>query len=69
MLLSPFVPQRMTMFISKEHYRYIEELAGFIERGKVTPSVGQRYALEQVPQAIADLAAGRARGKSAIVIR
>ncbi len=68
-LLSPFVSQRMTMFISKEHYRYIEELAGFIERGEVTPSVGQRYPLEQVPQAIADLAAGEAQGKSAIVVR
>ncbi len=68
-LLSPFVSQRMTMFISKEHFRYIEELAGFIERGEVTPWVGQRYALEQAPQAIADLVAGRAQGKSAIVIR
>ena len=38
--LSPFVSQRLTMFISTEHYRYIEQLAGFIERGEVTPSVG-----------------------------
>ena len=68
-LLSPFVSQRMAMFISKEHYRYIESLAGFIERGEVTPLVGQRYSLEQAPQAIADLAAGRAAGKSVVVVR
>lgn len=69
LLLSPFVSQRMTMFISTEHYRYIEELAGYIERGEVTPTVGRRYELEQVPEAIADLAAGRAEGKSVIAVR
>ena len=68
-LLSPFVSQRLTMFISTEHYRYIETLAGFIERGEVTPAVGQRYRLDEAPAAIADLAAGRAEGKSVIVVR
>lgn len=68
-LSSPFISQRMTMLISKEHYSSIEALAGFIERGEVKPKVGQRYALEQVPQAIADLAAGRAHGKSVIAVR
>ncbi len=68
-LLSPFVSQRMAMFISTEHYRYIETLAGFIERGEVTPAVGQRYRLDEAPAAIADLAAGRAEGKSVIVVR
>jgi NADPH:quinone reductase-like Zn-dependent oxidoreductase len=68
-LLSPFTSQRLTMFISTEHYRYIEELAGFIERGEVTPTVGKQYALEQVPEAIEDLAAGRTEGKSVITIR
>jgi NADPH:quinone reductase-like Zn-dependent oxidoreductase len=57
------------MFISTEHYRYIEALAGFIERGEVRPAVGRRYQLDEVPEAIADLAAGRAEGKSAIVVR
>ncbi len=68
-LLSPFVSQRMAMFISTEHYRYIEALAGFIERGEVTPAVGQRYRLDEAPAAIADLAAGRAEGKSVVVVR
>ena len=68
-LLSPFVSQRMAMFISTEHYRYIETLAGFIERGEVAPAVGQRYRLDEAPAAISDLAAGRAEGKSVIVVR
>jgi len=67
-LLSPFISQRMAMFISTEHYRYIETLAGFIERGEVTPAVGRRYRLDEAPAAIADLAAGRAEGKSVIVV-
>ena len=67
--LSPFVSQRLTMFISTEHYRYIEQLAGFIERGEVTPSVGSRYELGQVPAAIDDMLAGRTQGKSVISIR
>ena len=67
--LSPFVSQRLTMFISTEHYRFIEQLAGFIERGEVTPSVGARYELEQAPAAIDDMLAGRTQGKSVIAVR
>jgi NADPH:quinone reductase-like Zn-dependent oxidoreductase len=68
-LLSPFVSQRLTSFMSKEHYSHIERLAGFLENGTVVPAVGRRYPLERVPAAIDDLAAGRALGKSVIVVR
>ena len=68
-LMSPFVSQRMTMFINTEHYRFIETLAGFMERGEVRPAIGHRYQLDEVPAAIADLVAGRAEGKSAILVR
>jgi NADPH:quinone reductase-like Zn-dependent oxidoreductase len=67
--LSPFVSQRLTMFISTEHYRFIEQLAGFIERGELTPSVGSRYGLDQVLAAIDDMTAGRTQGKSVIAVR
>ncbi len=68
-LWSPFVPQRLAMFISTEDHRYIDRLAGFIERGEVRPAVGARYQLDEAPRAIADLTAGRAAGKSVIVVR
>jgi NADPH:quinone reductase-like Zn-dependent oxidoreductase len=68
-LVSLFVPQRLTTFVSTEHYRYIEALAGFIERGEVTPAVGRTYRLDEVAAAIDDLASGRAQGKSVIVVR
>lgn len=67
-LLSPFVSQRLTFFISAEHHSHMERLARFMEQGDVTPAIGRRYRLEAVPQAIADLEAGRARGKSVIVV-
>jgi NADPH:quinone reductase-like Zn-dependent oxidoreductase len=46
----------------------MERLARFMEEGSVTPAVGRRYRLEQAAEAIADLEAGRTRGKSVIVV-
>lgn len=67
-LLSPFVSQRLTFFISEEHHRHIERLAEYLETGEVVPAVGKKYSLDDAPEAIADLEAGRARGKSVIVV-
>ena len=69
MLMSPFVSQRLVMFISEEHHRHIDRLAEYIRRAEVTPRVGRRYGLDSVADAIADLVAGRAEGKSVIAIR
>jgi NADPH:quinone reductase-like Zn-dependent oxidoreductase len=63
------VSQRLTFFISAEHYSHIERLANFLEEGSVVPAVGQRYRLDEVRSAISDLEAGRAKGKSVIVIK
>ena len=67
-MLSPFVGQRLTFFVSAEHHGHMERLVRFIEDGDVAPAVGRRYRLEQTPEAIADLEAGRIRGKSVIVV-
>jgi len=67
-MLSPFVAQRLTFFLSAEHHSHMERLARFLEAGDVTPAVGRRYRLEEAPEAIADLEAGRTRGKSVIVV-
>jgi NADPH:quinone reductase-like Zn-dependent oxidoreductase len=68
-LLSPLIKQRLTMFISQEHHSFIERLGTFIESGSVTPSIGQRFGLEEVPAAVRQMEAGTARGKSVIVVR
>ena len=67
-LMSPFVAQRLTMFISSESRTNIERLAEFMTDGRVRPAVGRRYSLEDAPAAVADLEAGRASGKSVIVV-
>lgn len=69
LLLSPFVRQRLTTFISGEKHTDMERLAALVQDGAVTPAVGQRYSLAQAPQALADLETGRARGKSVVVVR
>ena len=67
-LLSPFVSQRLVMFISEEHHRHIDRLAEYIRSGEVTPRVGRRYELDSAATAISDLVAGNAEGKSVIAI-
>ena len=64
--LSPFVRQKLGFFISKERTQNLEELRRLLETGAVTPIVDRTFPLDEVPQAIRYLRAGRARGKIAI---
>ena len=66
--LSSFVRQRLTMFIAKQRSRDLERLTELIDAGKVTPSIDRTYPLDQVPEAMRHLEAGKARGKVAITI-
>ena len=66
--LSPLVRQRLTMFIAKERSSDLERLTDLIEAGTVTPSIDRTYPLEQAPEAMRHLAAGKAQGKVAITI-
>jgi len=66
--LSPFVRQRLTMLAPKEHASVLERLSGLIEAGKVTPSIDRTYPLDQAPEAMRLLEAGKVRGKIAIIV-
>jgi NADPH:quinone reductase-like Zn-dependent oxidoreductase len=66
--LSPFVGQRLTMLGPKEHYTVLERLTELIEDGQVVPVVEQTYPLSEMPDAMRDLRAGRARGKLVIAV-
>jgi NADPH:quinone reductase-like Zn-dependent oxidoreductase len=66
--LSPFISQRFANFINKEKASDLERITGLIDAGQVTPSIDRTYPLEQVPEAIRQLAAGQVRGKVAITI-
>jgi NADPH:quinone reductase-like Zn-dependent oxidoreductase len=68
-LLSPFVKQRLTMFITKEHHSSIELLGEFIESGDVVPSIGQRFALEDTAEAFRQMEAGTIQGNSVVIVR
>ncbi|MGZ8705232.1 zinc-binding dehydrogenase [Aeromicrobium sp.] len=66
--LSPLVRQRLAMLVAKEHFSTLEELTELIEAGKVMPSIDRSYPLDQVPEAMRHLEAGKARGKVAITM-
>ena len=69
MVLSRFVQQRLTTFISGAHHSLIERLAAHLESGAVTPSVRATFPLADAPQALDQLDAGKATGKTVIIVR
>jgi NADPH:quinone reductase-like Zn-dependent oxidoreductase len=66
--ISPFLRQRLTMFITKQRRADLETLAELIEAGKLIPHVGATYPLSRVPDALRSFEAGQARGKIAITV-
>jgi NADPH:quinone reductase-like Zn-dependent oxidoreductase len=69
LMLSPFIGQRLTTFISTEHYTNIERLAAHIQSGAVVSTIGQRYHLDDVPAAMRHLETAGSSGKSVIIVR
>jgi NADPH:quinone reductase-like Zn-dependent oxidoreductase len=65
---SPFLRQRLTMFIAKQRSSDLDRLSILIEAGNVTPSIDRSYPLQETADAMRYLAAGHARGKVAISI-
>lgn len=68
LVLSLFIGQRLTMFIGTERGSDLERLTGLIEAGTVVPSIDKTYPLDQAPDAMRQLEAGKVRGKIAIAI-
>jgi NADPH:quinone reductase-like Zn-dependent oxidoreductase len=66
--LSPFVRQRLTMKIPKEHYADLERLVELVEAGRLTPTIDRTFPLHDVPDAMRYLEAGQARGKLVIAV-
>jgi len=65
-VLSLFVSQRLGTFIAKPSSADLDALRSLIETGSVTPPVDRVIALDEVPDGIRDLIAGRVRGKIVI---
>jgi NADPH:quinone reductase-like Zn-dependent oxidoreductase len=70
MVVSRFVRQRLgtPWFIANENSSDLDALRALIETGAVSPVIDRVVALDQVPDAIRDLAGGRVRGKIVVTI-
>jgi NADPH:quinone reductase-like Zn-dependent oxidoreductase len=68
LLLSRFVGQKLTTFVSSENHEDMIVLKDLIEAGKVTPVIDRTYPLTEAPQAIRYLEQGHARGKVVITV-
>ena len=66
--ISPFVSQKLRMFVAREHYEELLVLTELIEAGKVLPIVDRTYPLSDASDAIRYLEAGQARGKVVITV-
>jgi NADPH:quinone reductase-like Zn-dependent oxidoreductase len=67
-VLFPFVPQRLGLFVSKVTSEDLEALARMSENGEVTPVIDRIYGLDDVPDAMAYVGEGHARGKVVITV-
>ncbi len=65
--LSPFVRQRLTMFIAKPTRARLDRLTELIEKGQLAPVIERTYPLAEAPEAMKYLAGGHARGKLVIL--
>jgi NADPH:quinone reductase-like Zn-dependent oxidoreductase len=68
LLLSRFVGQKLTTFVSKENHEDMLVLKELIEAGKITPVIDRTYPLAEVPMAIRYVEQGKARGKVVITV-
>jgi NADPH:quinone reductase-like Zn-dependent oxidoreductase len=67
-LLSPFVSQRLTAFITRPRRADLLTLAELAASGKITPAVDRAYPLAQAPSAVRQLIDGHARGMLVVTI-
>ena len=67
-LLSLFVPQRLTFIINRERGADLERLAQLADAGAIKPALGATYPLDRTADALRHLAAGQARGKTTIAV-
>lgn len=68
-LWSLFVSQRMLMLLAELNPRDLDILRELMATGKLVPVIDRSFTLAQVPEAIAYLESGRARGKVVVNIQ
>ena len=68
MLMSPFINQKMGLFMAKQDKSDLNILADLMQSGKVKPVIDRTYPLSQIADAIRYLEQGHARGKVVITV-
>jgi NADPH:quinone reductase-like Zn-dependent oxidoreductase len=66
--LSPFVRQRMRVFVVKHTLDDLAVLKDLVEAGKVAPTIDRRYTLSDLPEALRYQGEGHAQGKIVIAV-
>jgi NADPH:quinone reductase-like Zn-dependent oxidoreductase len=66
--LSPFVRQRMRVFIVRHNREDLAVLKELVEAGTVTPVIDRRYELSEAPDALRHQGEGHAKGKIVIAV-
>ncbi len=67
-LLNPFVSQRLTMVMNKEHHSGLERLAAHVADGSVASFTDRPFCLADAPDAVRHFMAGKAVGKVVITV-
>ncbi|WP_246268205.1 NAD(P)-dependent alcohol dehydrogenase [Acrocarpospora macrocephala] len=67
-VLSRIVSQTMVSFLARESQDDLTVLSGLLEAGKIAPVIDRTYQLNEVPEAIAYLEKGHARGKVVVIV-
>lgn len=68
LMLSPFISQKMSMFMAELNKKDLTILGDLMRSGKVTPVIDRTYPLTQIAEAIRYLEKGHARGKVVITM-
>jgi NADPH:quinone reductase-like Zn-dependent oxidoreductase len=66
--LSPFVRQRMRVFVVRHNRDDLVTLKELVEAGKLMPVIDRRYELREIPEALEHQGTGHAQGKIVIAV-
>jgi NADPH:quinone reductase-like Zn-dependent oxidoreductase len=67
-LLSPFLRQQGSMYVSKSNNKDLIILKELIESGKITPVIDRTYPFSEIPEALGYVGKGHTRGKVVITV-
>jgi NADPH:quinone reductase-like Zn-dependent oxidoreductase len=67
-LWSPFLKQRMRMFVAPEQGQDLVDLTPYLQSGRIRPVIDEVLPFEEAPEALRRLDAGTVRGKLAVTL-